>query len=266
MIQKLGFIAVLVTGLVSLSAIPTPAQQSAESCYSQQTAYVRYQMNVRRSPTTQSVRVGGIAPGTTVTVLESTQGDAYCWLQLSEDRYMAKTRRVYEEKPADLAPPQTHRPVAACDLNRPVGNRPFIKYDLGRAELTQAINLLRCHLPSAYAYIQIIDDIYVEDLPRWCGRVKWPYKSIIVANTCLDDINWLALMLVHEACHLYQWQAGRASDFQSNYYVYESECNREQLKVAKLYQPFGKWISHFRNRAFCVQNGDCHIHLAYYDG
>lgn len=266
MIQKLRYIALLVTGLVSLTAMPTPAQQIAESCYSQQTAYARYQMNVRRSPTTQSDRVDGIPPGTTVTVLESTQGDTYCWLRLGENRYMAKTIRVYEEKPADLAPPPTHRPVAACDLNRPVGNRPYINYDLGRAELTQAINLLRCHLPSAYDYIQIIDDIYVEDLPRWCGRPKWPYKSIIIANTCLGDIGWLALTLVHEACHLYQWQAGRGRDFRSNHYVYESECYREELKVAEQYQPFAKWIPHFRKRAFCVQNGDCHIHLAYYDG
>ncbi|MCY4020983.1 MAG: excalibur calcium-binding domain-containing protein [Chloroflexi bacterium] len=78
---------------------PAPQQPSAprRACFSYNTAYVTGAMNIRSGASTVSEKVGLAQPGA-YAVLESAQGEAYCWVRISNG-WIAKTLRVSGAKP-----------------------------------------------------------------------------------------------------------------------------------------------------------------------
>ena len=83
---------------------PLPTLTPAEtSCYRHQQAWITGAMNVREQPGINARKVGSAGTGESFPVLESRQGDTYCWLRISRG-WMAQTAFVSATKPQQPVP------------------------------------------------------------------------------------------------------------------------------------------------------------------
>jgi len=90
------------TSLVSAAASASqPLRQQpsagAQACFLYDTAYVTGAMNIRAQASVNSEKVGLAQPGS-YAVVESAQGEAYCWVHINSG-WIAKTLRVSGTKP-----------------------------------------------------------------------------------------------------------------------------------------------------------------------
>ena len=94
----------------------TPLPTDTPSCYQHQQAWASGQMNVREQPSINAQRVGSALAGERFDVLESRQGDSYCWLRISRG-WMAKTAYVSATEPQ-----QPLRSVAGGSVGQALAN------------------------------------------------------------------------------------------------------------------------------------------------
>lgn len=93
---------------------PDPATLVA--CYAGDSAYVNGFINVRSGPGTIYDKVDTVQ-NDTVSVVGSARGEEFCWLQIGEDRWIARLSQVLSSKPVATPPPApaASEPAAADD-------------------------------------------------------------------------------------------------------------------------------------------------------
>ena len=91
---------------------PDPATLVA--CYAGDSAYVNGFINVRSGPGTTFDKVDAVQ-NDTVSVIGSARGAEYCWLQIGEDRWIARLSQVLSSKPIATPPPAQAASEPAAD-------------------------------------------------------------------------------------------------------------------------------------------------------
>ena len=148
--------------------LPSP---TALACYQHQQAWVSGQMNVREQPSVNAQKVGSASAGERFDVLESRQGDSYCWLRISRG-WMAKTNYVSATEPQ-----QPLRSVAGGSVGQALAN----------------LNTLvvapehRCspYDSDSYPYSQSVE---AQIVARMGGRIYGPYTGTTFSSTGETDI------------------------------------------------------------------------------
>jgi hypothetical protein len=210
----------------------------AASCYAPQLAYIVNNMNIRGLPTTESDIVDIQYAGSKIRVLNSLQLGKWCWLHM-EKGWIAKTGRVSEKKPVVTARSNiataTSVPETVQYINRD-GIPPIYGDEMFIEAVTAAFNFLRNNKPSWFAYVSIIDDVKLE--PHLCrgglACAGWPYKVIFFSDWFTYngyDIPYIASILIHEACHFYQWRDGRGHGYNLDPEGFEAECYGKQREA-----------------------------------
>ena len=209
------------------------------SCYGPETAYIVYGMNIRELPTTQSDKVGIQYANTKISVIESQQGETWCWLR-TDKGWIAKTGRVSEKKPVETPKPvaETAEPVVETVQYTSREGLPPIYGDEGFINAVAAgFNFLRNNKPQWFEYVSIIDDVKLK--PHKCsGRplacAGWPYKVVYFTELHKEygyDVPSIASTLIHEACHFYQWKEGRGDGYSYDPEGYEAECEGKEREA-----------------------------------
>ena len=155
------------------TAMPTYTEPppTVASCYGHEQAWITDTMNVRQHPTTTAQKVGAAQAGESYPVLESRQGDTYCWLRISKG-WMARTALVSATKP------QVRVPSSAGG---------------GVQQALNTLNALvvapehRCSAydSDSYPYSQSVE---AQIVARLGGRIYGPYSGATFSSTGETDI------------------------------------------------------------------------------
>ena len=151
---------------------PLPTLTPAEtSCYRHQQAWITGAMNVREQPGINARKVGSAGTGESFPVLESRQGDTYCWLRISRG-WMAQTAFVSATKPQQPVPSSAGSGVrqALANLNTLVvaPEHRCSPYD-----------------SDSYPYSQSVE---AQIVARLGGRIYGPYTGTTFSGTRDTDI------------------------------------------------------------------------------
>ena len=174
-------------------SVPSPALPSSSRCYEFRSAYVTGVMNIRESYTTASQVVRQAHSGDVYKVTGSHQGDTWCWLQISNG-WMANTSYVSHDISHVLPPIRGEdwfkdKVVAALEFLSRKSARWF-SYTAPKITMIEPD-------PDLSSAARVIAST---------GRVK--IASDFYRNRNAAE---LASTLVHEACHVHQWQDGKRS-------------------------------------------------------
>ena len=93
---------------------------------------------------------------------------------------------------------------------------PIYGNDEFRLQIARGFYYLRDKVPQWWPYLSIIDDVKftAERCSGGYACAGWPYKVVYFASDVGgDEIRSIAATLIHEACHLYQWQEGRGDNY-----------------------------------------------------
>ena len=151
---------------------PLPTRTpTAPSCYHNQQVWVTGDMNVREQPSINAKKVGSADAGESFNVLESRQGDSYCWLRVNRG-WMARTALVSATKP------QVRVPSSAGS---------------GVRQALNTLNALvvapehRCspYDSDSYPYSQSVE---AQIVARLGGRIYGPYTGATFSSTRETDI------------------------------------------------------------------------------
>ena len=85
-----------------------------------------------------------------------------------------------------------------------------------RLTIARGFYYLRDKLPQWWQYVAIIDDVKYDDKEGNCGYAcaSWPYKNVRFGPHAYEQsARSIAQTLIHETCHLYQWQEGRGDNY-----------------------------------------------------
>ena len=150
------------------TTVPTVA---ARPCYGEKQAWVTGEMNVRERPTVSSNKAGTAQAGESFEVLESRQGETYCWLKISRG-WMAKTELVSRTKPEQRIPSSAGNDVRQALLN-----------------LTTLVvapeNRCSPYDSDSYPYSQSVE---AQIVARMGGRIYGPYTGTTFSSTSETDI------------------------------------------------------------------------------
>ena len=210
--------------LMILAIASVTVLAAEESCYSHNAVSVTAAMNVRAQPTTESDKVEVAAAGDSFYVYDSIQGDNYCWLDI-EIGWMADTGSVTTLEPPDIK--------GAPDF---------------RLLIERALSLLENKAADQYLYVLRNIDTIADRAPSvgweflgshpkawpsldWVGipfgyelNIRQPQRTLLIAQT-----------LVHEACHMVQWDEGRF--YALSIVDCETECKKAGLKLVRDINP-----------------------------
>lgn len=98
--------------------IEPPEPTTAIACYAGDSAYVNGFINVRSGPGTTFDKVDALR-NATVSVIDSARGAEFCWLQIGEDRWIARLSQVLSSKPIATPPPAPAASEPATDDTPP---------------------------------------------------------------------------------------------------------------------------------------------------
>ena len=221
----------LIDSVRALSSEPRDAaRQSARkidrACYQADTAYIGGPMNIRTYATTNSPVVAHAGFGDAFEVLESRMGEKYCWLRIVQG-WMARTTRVLTTEPKITPTPVPEPASAAVPAPAEIGaphhivnsqgrHIPIYGNDVFRHAIASAFYYLRDNLPQWWTYVSIIDDVKYGDGICYGGFAcaGWPYKVVLFEHDLSGEAaSSIALTLIHEACHIYQWQGGKGDNY-----------------------------------------------------
>ena len=85
-----------------------------------------------------------------------------------------------------------------------------------RLTIARGFFYLRDKLPRWWQYVAIVDDVKYDDIEGNCSYAcaSWPYKNVRFGPHAYGkDARAIAQTLLHETCHLYQWQQGRGDNY-----------------------------------------------------
>ena len=156
------------------------------------------------------------------------------------DGYWAYQRN---ECPAQPAPVSLSPAPVDTDAPHRVWNSqgreiPIYGDDVFRRQIARAFYHLRDEVPQWWPYLSIIDDVKSEagSCNGGYACAGWPYKVVYFeADVSDSDTRSLASTLIHEACHLYQWQEGRGDNYDWSLEwedrPHEIECNNKEKEA-----------------------------------
>ena len=149
---------------------PTPTT-TAPSCYRHPQVWVTGEMNVRAQPSINAQKRDPAQPGERFDVLESRQGDRYCWLRINRG-WMAVTGLVSATEPQQPAPSAADGGVrqALANLN---------------ALVVAPENRCSPYDSDSYPYSQSVEGQIVA---RMGGRIYGPYTGTTFSSTGETDI------------------------------------------------------------------------------
>ena len=177
-------------------------------------------MNVRRAPTTGSERVVQAKDGDVLKVSASTQGPSYCWLKVP-DGWMAQTGWVQSTMPA-------------VQLPKIEGKADFV------GQIKAALDYLKRESPHWYLYV-VRPTRHIKARPSYENNsvAYGEHDRIEIARGHLESTLLLASALVHEACHLYQWDGGQriVSGDDEGRTKAEIECYSVELEMVRDIKP-----------------------------
>ena len=141
------------------TAVKTP-------CYREKQAWITGQMNIRENPTVNSKKVGAALAGEDFSVLDSLQGETYCWLKIDKG-WMAKTALISATKPEQRIPSSAGTGVrqALATLN---------------ALVVATENRCSPYDSDSYPYSQSVE---AQIVSRMGGRIYGPYTGTTFTNT-----------------------------------------------------------------------------------
>lgn len=194
-------------------------------CYSASKAYITGAMNIRSGPGTSNRKVGSAHTGESFSVSRSQRGGEYCWLKVNKG-WIAKTGRVSSTKPVVEA-------AKTC-----AGIPPLNGARTDR--IRRAFDYLCKNAPNWFAYATSSRPSSISDDPKLPGGRAYPNGRRIGINTnAYPIIMVLASVIVHESCHIHQfnegrWRGGSPLDV-------EVECHNKQLDFVRQVAPNGEW-------------------------
>ena len=217
---------------VSTSSTAPVTGASGGRCYPSSTAYITGSVNVREQATANSKVVQSVRAGQALRVQSSAQGDTYCWVKTLHG-WIAKTGRVSSTKPPVYTPSTTNR----AGLPQITGDAPFV------SKVIAAYNYLRDRAPTWFNYAvsktRTVVITYDSASFAYVNR-----KHVEVSHEHTDPLILLASVLVHEACHMHQWDAGRYKRLDPK--TREVECLDMQLDLILQLEPGSSVVSKLR--------------------
>lgn len=198
----------------------------AELCYTHFAVKLIGAMNTRAKPSITSEKVDIAPAGSVFYVNDSIQGESYCWLLIGIDQWMAVTGFV-------AALPET-------EIIGPPGYKTFIE---------RVLRLLEEKDPDAYRDVMLrartiaADQVPPGETEDWKKRPQafspqdWIYMPIdgllnefkYALDTLAERRLFIAGVLVHETCHLKQYDEGRLCWRPIN--ELEAECFATSVRV-----------------------------------
>ena len=230
-IRKYSVFCLLLVSLIFAGLQPVLAQEPVITTF-----WVQRGANIRSEPTTaggESTIIATAARGEQLSVVDEVVGeiptgwqdnDIWYIVQLSDD----EIGYVYSALIAQIAPPQQ----GIDDNESSVENEPLITgSDSFKIKIRAALRLLRDRDPDSYDFVNewldgIIQGFYT------CKRVRRePVASIGMA--CMRYRSILAVVLVHEACHVMRSTMG----FISGGLVGERACLGMEIEALQIVDP-----------------------------
>lgn len=193
------------------NASPTPIPSR---CYSYSTAYVTGSINIRSGPGVGNSKVGSANAGESFTVSSSRRSSDYCWLKINKG-WIAKTARVQSTKPAP--------PPIQMNLPPIEGNTQFRQ----RIEAAYRYIARRSAYWLNYVTTARASRISADYLILGAGQTRGSTRVIEINATAFlspSHTAELAGVLIHESCHLHQWDQGKRSYGGSRIVELEKEC------------------------------------------
>lgn len=220
------------TRSTSNTSSTSSSSTTTSKCYSASRAYITGSMNIRSGPSTSNSKVGSAQYGESFAVSQSQRGGDYCWLKISKG-WIAKTARVQPTKPA------TKPVVSSVSVTYPdiEGSPGFI------SDIKQAFQYMGRRSTKWYNYARNVIN-KVESQSRAGARAH--YYRVSVNPNFYPNTMELASVLVHEACHIYQYIQGR---FHGRTRLdRETECVNIQIDFIKDVSPQStRWINKVRS-------------------
>ena len=195
--------------ITSTTAKDTGERPTATSsrCFPNNTAYITGGMNIREKPSVSSAKVGSANAGQSYYVSQTERGDKYCWLKI-RNGWIAWTGRVTPNRPADRSTTTTSTTTSVSYSN--VDGPAYFK-----AAVNKALNLLKRRAPKWYNYVIAKSPPIKPNTRRFPFTVSFTElggtnsRTLWIGSTHDKDTGILAGVLVHETCHVHQWDDGR---------------------------------------------------------
>jgi hypothetical protein len=194
-------------------------------------------MNIRERPSASSAKVGSAKAGQSHHVSQTEQGDTYCWLKV-KDGWLAWTGRVTPNRPANRRT-TTISTTTSVPYSNVQGSAYF------KSAVNKALSLLKRRAPKWYNYVIVKSPLIKPNTRRFPFTVSFTElggvnsRTLWIGSTHDKDSGILAGVLVHETCHVHQWDDGRHAAL--GRIGREVECMNFQVEAMQQTSP-GHWF------------------------
>ena len=212
----------LIACVIALMLIALFSPASAhDSCYPHGVAYVE-RLAVIRDEAGYPSRVVALAyEAGALDVLNSMAVSGECWALVEKGWLLTEDLSA---NPVPTPPPPTLTPVKPLIIE---GDAEFV------AQISMGLSFLREQAPRWYRYVtQYQYSIQPAEPNAITSYARWPDKRVYIHDNRLDPMMMLALVLVHEACHIHQGMEGRWYRDGFTQVRNEQECVRVELLSA----------------------------------
>ena len=226
------------------AGVTTTATTGSSKCYAASRAYITGNMNIRRGPSTNHTKVGLALSGESFTVSQSKRDEDYCWLKISKG-WMADTGRVQANKPAVVqAQPSAKTSTTSSISSTNLDGLPPIDGDATfQSGIVKAFNYMRNRAPNWFNYVTAkVRSVGSHGAPG--GKAHVHQKRITINPSYYPNTMELASVLVHEACHIYQFDRGNWQGV--SVLTLEEECTQVQIDMVGQVAPGSGWLSRLR--------------------
>ncbi len=196
-------------------------------CFPYDIASIMGFMNIREDSTTNSDIVGTARAGDALPVLHSKNGKSWCWVQ-TRAGWIAHTARVTGINREDLYPS-----IEGSDTKL-------------MRHVREALDWMREETPFWFDYVAAVIGVIIVEKPNnvwslWSSpggaraRVNYDQTFIWGFEGERTIPLYLSSVLIHEACHHYQWDEGRF--YGRSRIMIERECQNMQMRIVRIYAP-----------------------------
>lgn len=232
----------------------TRATTGSSKCYTASKAYITGTMNMRVGASTNSKVTKQAHAGDVFTIQKSVQKSDYCWLQTTTGNWIAKTGRVQSTKPVVHTTTTRTTTTRTTTVAATCPSPPIHGSDELKRVVRNAFNALGtwCN------YVNSSNPSSIGETGIGCARMSVDNRQLQVSLsrfTCSpDDPVWLASALVHEACHLHQFNTG-VRFWYDNLHIYEPPCYRKQIEFLRNVAP-GRYDKYIRYLQGIIDKGE----------
>lgn len=222
-------------GTTTSTSTSTRSTTTTSKCYTASKAYITGAMNIRSDPSISKNKVGSANAGESFSVSSSQRNGDYCWLKISKG-WIAKTGRVQATKPTV----STTRTSSTTSCNR----HPSILSD-SSGRIKRAIDYLCRHAPSWYNYVVSKTSTVQANSGLVGGRAYVRRRHIEISPRAYPNTMEMSSVIVHEACHIYQWEEGRYNGLAPR--EREVECIQKMIDYVVYVAPGSRWLGILRD-------------------